>query len=398
MRVLSFGAFVAGNTAAGLLAELGADVVKIEARARPEVVRTAAFAFGRPAGEPSGVPTTVLHAALARSTRSLSIDLHHEAARPVFRRLVAEADAVIENFAGPVLAGWEAGWSQLVAINPSLVLLSLSGYGRTGPMAGHLAYATNVAGYVGLTAAWGHAHGSHTDYVTGVTGALALAAAVRRARRDGTPTHLDVAQLDAMVGPLAPLLAGPLAGGEAHAGRPGEVPTAWLAGVFPALGDDRWLAVELEDAEDWSALCRHLGRADLATGEPGVAAGRRAELEAALRAWASGRRADDAADDLQRAGLAAEPVRDAGELGDDRQLRDRGAVVIFEHPDLGPITFPQAPAHLLAATPARMRHPGPRLGEHTGDVLREWIGLSPAEVDRLAAAGAVFDAGPAGSA
>src|SRR5215210_7636651 len=106
LKVLSFGAFVAGTTAGLHLAELGADVVKIEAFSRPEVLRRPGFAIGPSYTEPSGAPQTLMYGTLVRNVRSLSIDMENEAARPLFHELVKTADVLIENFAGPALAKW----------------------------------------------------------------------------------------------------------------------------------------------------------------------------------------------------------------------------------------------------------------------------------------------------
>src|SRR3974390_1308270 len=166
-RVLSFGAFVAGNTAATLLAELGAEVVKIETLNRPEVLRRPAYAIGDPVIEPSGAPNTVMYASLTRGLRSLSLDLESPEARTLFHRLVAVSDVVIENFGAPVLDRVGCGYHDLVVDRPNLVMLSLSGYGRDGPRANYLAYAVTISSYLGLAESWGYTHGTATDYLAG---------------------------------------------------------------------------------------------------------------------------------------------------------------------------------------------------------------------------------------
>jgi crotonobetainyl-CoA:carnitine CoA-transferase CaiB-like acyl-CoA transferase len=185
VKVISFGAFVAGNTAAKLFAEMGADVVKIEPRSRPEVPRTPPYAFAERTTEPSGVPNTVMYASLSRGMRSLSIDLQCAAAPPVFHRLVAQADIVIENFGGATLERWGYSYGDLTQDNPRLVMLALSGYGRTGPRAGYLGYGATLASYLRLTYAWRYSHGTLTDYIAAATGVVAAIAAIERARATG---------------------------------------------------------------------------------------------------------------------------------------------------------------------------------------------------------------------
>ena len=146
LRVLTFGSFIAGNTTGLLLAELGADVVKIEALARPEVLRNPAYGFGpKLVVEPSGVPNTVMYGGLSRSTRNLSLEMNTEEGHALFRRLVAVADVVVENFGAETMPHWDCSFDDLLAVNPRLVMVSLSGYGRTGPRRSYLAYARTSA-------------------------------------------------------------------------------------------------------------------------------------------------------------------------------------------------------------------------------------------------------------
>ena len=162
-------------------------MVKIEARARPEVLRTPLYAIGDMATEPSGVPNTVMYAALTRGLRNLSLDMTQPTGRSVFHRLVSVTDVVIENFGGSVLDRWGCSYEQLLEDKPDLVMLSLSGYGRGGPRANYLAYASTIASYIGLAASWGYTHGTLTDYVSGAAGALATVAALGRPAGAGSP-------------------------------------------------------------------------------------------------------------------------------------------------------------------------------------------------------------------
>ena len=389
LRVISFGAFVAGNTVGLLLSELGADVVKVEARSRPEVLRTPAYAIGEAFTEPSGVPNTVMYGALSRSTKSLSIDLANPEARPLFHRLVAGADVVVENFAGDTLVHWGCSFEDLVRDNPRLVMLSMSGFGHSGPRAGYRAYASNICGYVGLTAGWGYSHGTLSDYVAGATSALAITAALGVVRRTGRAVHFDVAQIDAMSALMAPLYVDPLVNGRSGFPGPNEVPGSWLSGVFPAIGHDRWVAIELEDAGDWAVLCRYLDRSDLVTTDPAEAATRRAELGSVFAAWAAERTAHTAMHLLQKEGLAVAAVQDSEDIWRDPQLRSRGFMVPLDHPEFGVVNYPR-PSHRLSRTPARIRRTPPRLGQHTEEVLRDWLGIDDAELRRLEGVNAVF--------
>ena len=391
VRVLSFGTFIAGNTAATVMADLGAEVVKIEARSRPDVLRMPAYAIGAAVTEPSGAPNTAMEASLTRGLLNVSLDLAEDDARVLFHRLVAVSDVVIENFGSPVLERCGCAFRDLLAHKPDLVMLSLSGYGRDGPRANYLAYGVTVASYLGLASAWGYAHGTLSDYVAGATGALATVAALGEARRNGTPAYLDLAQIDAVPPLLAELYALPLNAGIDPVGTVNRSHGSWLSGVFPSRGYDQWLAVDIEDGSDWEILCGVLERPDLEAKERDQACALEPQLSEALGRWASLCGAHTAMHHLQRAGLAAGVVQDMEDLWRDPQLRARGLLDPVWQDDLGWITY-TASAQRWTKTPGRAPLPPARLGEHTRDVLRRWLDLPDEELESLERSGAVFSA------
>ena len=391
VRVLSFGTFVAGNTAATLMADLGAEVVKIEARNRPDVLRMPAYAIGEAVTEPSGAPNTVMEASLTRGLLNVSLDLAEDDARTLFHRLVAASDVVIENFGSPVLERWGCGYRDLLAHKPDLVMLSLSGYGRDGPRANYLAYGVTVASYLGLASAWGYAHGTVSDYIAGVTGALATVAALGQARSDGTPAYLDIAQVDAVPPVLAELYASPLNTGVDPVRVFNRLQGSWLSGVFPSRGYDQWLAVDIEDGSDWETLCGVLERPDLQAAQRDRASALEPQLSEALGKWVSRCSAHTAMHHLQRAGLAAGVVQDMADLWRDPQIRARGLLDPVWQPDLGCITYTGSAQH-WTKSPGRVPVAPARLGEHTRDVLRRWLGVRDDELESLEDRGAIFSA------
>lgn len=385
LRVLTFGAFVAGNTAALILAELGMDVVKIESRARPEALRNTYFLDHPDTREPSGVPTTALYGGLARSVRSVSIELASPGGPEVFRRLAATADVVVENFRPGVLDRFGCGFDDLRELNPRLSMLSISGYGRTGRRSTYAAYATNISNHVGLSAAWGHTHGYHFDYVAGYHGALGVLAALRQAETTGTGVHLDLAQVESGASVMMPILVDQLATGAAYQRRDNVAPGSVFSAVVGCAGADRWLVVDAADGADWKRLCAALDVR--APREPTTA-----DLDAvrtALAEWAATRTPYQAAHVLQRAGVPAAPVQDAADLARDPQLRSRGFIVEIDHRDLGRIEYPGAIERTLRPS-GGVKGPVPRLGEHTREVLGQWAGIEEAEVEALAERGAIW--------
>ncbi len=392
LRVLSFGAFIAGNTTGLVLGELGADVVKIEAFARPEVLRSPAYGFSATSvQEPSGIPNTVMYGGLSRSTRNVSLEMNTEEGRALFRRLVAVADVVIENFGAETMRRWGCSFEDLSAINGRLVMVSLSGYGRTGPRSSYLAYATNISNFSGLTATWQFQHGTHSDYIAAVHAAVGVLAAIAQVDRTGTGASIDVAQTEALAAVMAPIYLDPLNNGRDTPPTGNVIPGSLFTGVFGCQGYDRWIAIELEDLPDWSTLCDVLDRPDLLIHDNAEADARRGELAHAITAWTAERSPHTAAQLLQHAGLAAGTVYDNEDTVRDPQLRVRGASIEIDHPDLGVIEYYQSP-HRLTKTPGFVRRRGPRLGEHTVEVLREWLDLDERGIKVFEDASAVWQA------
>ena len=387
VRVLSLGAFVAGNVCPVLLADLGADVVKVETVDRPEALRAYDAPDQSRLTEPSGVRTTALFAGLTRGLRSVSLDMNIDAGRDTFRSLAAGADVVIENLGPETVGRWGCSFADLNAVNPRLVMLSMSGYGRTGPMAGYRAYASSIGNNLGVTSAW-VPDGTHFDFIAGVHGASAIVAGLAAVAGGAPGVLIDLAQTEAGAATMASLYLDCLAGAEDWHGEPNQVPGSLLSCVVAARGVDAWVAVELEDTNDWNLLCSLLG----------VALVEAPALRDALAAWAIERTPWQAALELQRAGVAAAPVQNTEDVWRDPQLRGDGAFVAIDHPDVGVVEYPNTPSRRLIGTPGRgTRAPGrvagrgPRLGEHTRVVLGDWVGLSNAAIDDLARAGAIWE-------
>jgi crotonobetainyl-CoA:carnitine CoA-transferase CaiB-like acyl-CoA transferase len=340
--------------------------------------------------EPSGVLNNPMNATLTRGCRGLALDMEVPEGRALFRRLVPLADVVSENFGIKVMRRWDASYEHLRELNPRLVMVSQSGYGRTGTRASYLAYASNISNFTGLTTLWANS-GLLSDYTTGLHASLAAVAGLRHSARTGRGVYIDTAQIEVMAALLAPALLDPLVNGRDAGPRGNDVPGSLLSGAFRCLGEDRWVAVELEDLDDWHALCGVLGRVDLDATSEAEASERRNALEAGLATWTAGLSPHTAARRLQRAGLAAGAVQDGDDIVRDPQLRQRGFPVELPQPDLGVIEYPGSP-HRMTKTPGRIERGGPRLGEHTDEVLEDWLGLEEHELAALEEAGAIFRA------
>jgi benzylsuccinate CoA-transferase BbsF subunit len=280
-------------------------------------------------------------------------------------------------------------------VRPDVVYLASQGYGRGGPLGATQAFGPLNAAFAGATWLWNHAAASypagsslnHPDHVASKLATVAVLAALEHRRRTGAGQLLDVAQTEAAAFLLGEAYFEAPCTGRPAAPRGNAV--AWAAphGVYPAAGDDRWIAVAVVSDADWQAFRAVLGWDD----EPGlrhldgrIAA--RATLDARVAAWTAARDADAAAASLQAAGVSAMPVLDADELRADAHLAARGAIVMVAHPEIGPERHAGNPIRASAMS-LRTAGPSPLLGEHTAAVLGDWLGIAAAEVDALVEAG-----------
>ncbi len=391
-RVLSLGTFVAGNTCAQILAGAGADVVKVENPKRPESLRGGGFNDGATlAREPSGITNTPLNAYLSRGMKNIGLDLFQERGQQTLRDLAANCDVLIENFSGSVMAKWGATFNELSKLNPRLIMVSMSGYGRTGTRGSSKAYASNIASHTGLSEAWSNS-GTFTDYATAVQAALATVAARIHVAAHGGPVYVDVAQTEVFAAMGARLYLNTLVNGKDSEVQGNLDSGSLLTRVARCDGDDRWAIIEIEDTEQWDAACRIVGREDLAMGAVPDAQLDAEALAEAIDEWALPRTPRTVGHVMTKAGVPAASVANGEEVYDDPQLRSRGFLEDVHHPDLSHLVLPGSPQRLSAPDSAFPVNPS-RLGEHTRDTLARWAGMSSAEIDELLAAGAAFDAG-----
>ena len=377
LRVISFGTFVVGNVCATMLSDLGAEVAKVESSRRPEALRSY-FSLDHPnIHEPSGIRTTNMFASLTSGQRSISLNMDVEPGRDLLRRLVTEVDVVVENFSPGQMDRWGCGFEALSRRRLGLVMASLTGYGQTGRRASYRAYASNIANYLGLASSWAF-DGTHFDFVGAHHAVSAILAAVESVRRGGPAVHIDLAQAETGAALMAPLYLASINGGPAWSQGPNDVPGSALSGVFGCLGEDEWIAVDLEDPADVAAACALLELGDTdADGEDATTA-----LRTALTGWCARGTPYQATLRLQQAGLAAAVVENLEDLWRDPQLRSRGFYRDVVHPDIGWRELPASPDQVALGLP-RTTRPGARLGADTTTVLQSWLGLSDKEIGDL---------------
>ncbi len=395
VRVLDLGQVVAIPFATQWLARMGAEVLLVESSKHMTTRELPPFGDGRPRHHDNAGHFNLLNGA----KRSLRLDLETEAGRDLVRRLLPHCDVLVDNFKTGVLERMGLGRDAVRALHPSVVQLSLGAFGRTGPMRYQLGLHSAVNLFSGVADVTGYAGGAPRllggllpDAIAGAHVAWALLAALRHREATGEGQYIDGAMYETML----PLIAGSIAdfsmNGRAPVRRGNRDAVIVPHGVYPALGDDRWVAVSAADEEEWRALAAAIGReAWGADPDLGTAEGRREREDAidrAISAWTRGRTPLEAAETLQRAGVTAAPVLLSAEALADPQLVHRGFVVETEHPVSGRrrhYGMPWRPVE--AGTPACDLSPAPLLGEHTREVLGALLGIGDRALDELEAAG-----------
>ena len=384
VRVLDLTRFLAGPFCTSILADLGADVVKVEAPRGGDEGRY---------GYPTVNDVPVFFLALNRNKRGITLDLRHEEGRALLRRLLPHFDVLVENFAGGTLAGWGFDPAGLCRDQPALIVGSLSGFGQTGPWSRRPSYdiiTQAVSGFMSLTGFPGgpptRGGGSLGDYVQGLFGAIGVLGALVARDRTGRGQTVDVSSQDAMFSLLDqwPSIF-------AASGRlPQQVGNRHLAAVpydcYRAR--DGWLVIAVASNKLFRQLTAAIGRPEL--GDDARFRGVTARLEhgdeinAIVAAWVAERTVDDVVHALDVAGVPCAPVYSVDQLLTHPQLLARDMVKRLPHPKLGEVVAPGVVAK-MSDTPGDVRTLGPELGQDTDAVLRELLGLGDDELARLRA-------------
>lgn len=396
IRVADFSWVGAGPFLTKPLADHGADVVKVESRARIDPIRSMApFRDGVKGIERSGY-----FANRNSSKRSICLDLKHPRGRELALRLIAASDVVVNNFSPGTMNRLGIGYEAARAVRPDVVYLEMPMMGTEGPYRDCRGYGLTIAaagGLLGLTGHPGRAPvGTGTNYPDHVPnplhGAVAVLAALRKRRRTGQGEYIELAQLESTVNAIGPAIAAAAAGQSPQA-RGNDDDIAAPHGVYPCVGDDRWCAIAVSDDEQWAALCSVLGLQQWA-GHPefDTAESRRAArpvLDKLIAAATRDRDARRLADELCDRGVAASAVLTADDLVEsDPQLRAREHWVTLEHPEMGRAIY-DGPPYRLSVTPGRLRAAAPLLGADSRAVCTELLGVSDETYTELEQQGVV---------
>jgi crotonobetainyl-CoA:carnitine CoA-transferase CaiB-like acyl-CoA transferase len=322
--------------------------------------------------------------------RSVTLDLKKPAAVEVARRLCVASDVVVENFAAGVMDRLGLGYAALRRLRPDVIVIALSGYGATGPDRDKVSYGPAQVPLSGMSSVTGYRGGppmhvgvSYGDPTAGLHGAVAVLAALIHRARTGVGQHIDLSQWETSMAVLPEaIMAWTMH--KTQLPRDGNRdPHMAPHGIFRAAGEDRWVAVAVEDDAAWGRFAAVLGRPELATNPryATVVARKRHEdeLETMVAAWTAARSPEVVTASLQQAGVAAFTVTSNRDIAEDPHLNARGLFVELDHPEVGSRKHIGVPWR-MSASDCRVRRPAPCLGADTDVVLRDVCGYTEEEI------------------
>ncbi|MDP6549770.1 MAG: CoA transferase [Dehalococcoidia bacterium] len=404
-RILDLSRLWAGPYCTKLLADMGAEVIKLESLSVYDSHRgpvnpargIAAYPDGEPGEEPWN--RTGWFNALHFSKHGITLELTSEEGRKVFDQLVSISDVLIENFRQGSLARLGYDYDRLRQLRPDLIYVSMPAFGNSGPWKGYVCYGIGQEQLVGMAYMTGYAGEgpmksgiNHGDPITGSHAAGLLLAALRYRRRTGKGMLIDVSQQESSVTLLgADVLAYQMTREEPER-RGNRSPYFAPHNVYPCLGEDRWVTIAAASGEQWSGLAGLIGGEGLAT-DPrfATAAGRlehQDELDGIIARWTAGRDAFQVVRELQEIDVPSAAVLRGPDLLEDPHYNDRGTFVTVNHPQVGPRRYPGM-AWKMSATPGQVRWASPTLGQHNHQVYGELLGLPQKEIGALEAKGVI---------
>ena len=374
-----------------ILAEFGADVVKVEPPEGDPLRRIGAQRDGH----------SLMWAFVNRNKRAITLDLSSVGGRDVLGGLVRRADVVVENLPSSTQEAWGCTYAQLSALNPELVVVSVSCYGRDGPYADRPGAGTLAEAFAGLTHLTGEPDGPPTlpslplgDMLAGLGGAFGALVALRHRDAGGGGQLVDLTMYE----PVLQLLGSTLATWDGRSAPPmrtgSRIPGGAPRNVY-ATADGQWLVISATTDAQVARVLTLLGRdtpddrARFGTSPARLAAAD--ELDALVAGWVAAHDRDTVLAALLAARVPAAPVHDLAGVAADPHVQARGSVVALDDDAVGRLLVP-APSPRLTATPGAVTATGPRQGAHTVEVLTEWLGMDGAALSALRAEGAAIQA------
>ncbi|MCK4362504.1 MAG: CoA transferase [Dehalococcoidia bacterium] len=420
LRIIDLSQIFAGPYATKLLADMGAETIRVECAARsgrggalPRMKPGGAFGASFPDGDTGerSYNRFAYYNEVNRNKYAITLDLTKPLGVEVFKRLVRISDVVVESFTPRVMKNFGLDYPVLRETNPQIIMISLSGYGQDGPYRDYVTYGEGIEAMVGLSQLTAYPDGeplkpgvAYADATSGLHAAFAILAALRYRRLSGKGQYIDLAMREAVTPILGEAIMDYAMNKRAAKPMGNRHPLMAPHGCYRAQGRGRkggenekgvgenqkegaWIAIAISSDEEWRSFCRAMGdplwtRDEKFASRSGRLANRE-ELDRLIEEWTSGYDHIELMNMLQGSGIKAGAVLNIAELAHDPHLNERGFFEELSHPEAGTHRYPGI-SWRMSRTPGRLRLPAPCFGEHNRFIFGELLGMSDEEVSRLA--------------
>ncbi len=396
VRILDFSRIWAGPHCTKLLADMGAEVVKVESARNWDPHRMIVGSGNLPDGERGDDPwnRSGWFNTLHMSKYGITCEIRHPSGKAVLEELVSISDVVVENFRAGLMARRGFDYETLRSLRPDIIVLSMPAFGNTGPWKDFIQYGIGQEQMGGIASMNGYLDEdgpvksgvNFGDPISGAHAAGAVLSALYRRRRTGKGAFIDASQLESSVSVVGEHLLGFQMDRQPPENRGNRHPAMAPHGAYPCRGVDSWITIAVASDSEWACLCGVMGRPDLIEDErfADVLSRLRNQdaLDEILGAWTQDFEATILTESLQEAGIAATPVMKGEDIFNDPHYQERELLELVDHPSAG-VYFLPGTAWKMSATPGAVRWPAPRLGEHNGFVFGELLGMESQAIDML---------------
>ena len=392
IRIIDLSMGWAGPLATRNLADMGAQVIKVESCERFDWWRSWEATQAWIAD--NGAEKSPQYLYVNRNKQDITLDLENPRGRELLLQLVATADALVENYSGGVLPKLQLDYSHLIEANPDLVMVSMPAFGSTGPWSQFRAYGSTVEHSSGLPHLVGDPeqaptmqHVAFGDAVGGLNGTAAILTALWHKQRSGEGQFVDLSQVECLFPLAAPGILHQSVYGQSSRRSGNKHPDHAPHGVYPCEGDDAWVVIQVTDEIQWQRL-QDLIPALAPFGDVDERLDKREALDECVRAWTQQRPAAVVMQLLQGVGVTAAKLNNAQAILDEPHLQDRGYLQWLEREYVGVQPHPSPPFR-VTADPIPITSPAPTLGQHNHDILGELLGLGADELEELEQQGVI---------
>ena len=394
IKIAGFCWAVVGPLTMKYFADYGATVIRVETTKRPCTMRISApYKDDKPGLDRSGYFNH-----FSANMLSMALNMENPKALEVAKRLVANSDVVMDNFTPGVMESWGLDYEELKRVKPDIIMLRQSGFGSWGPYAQQPAFGMILAAMAGLPNFIGWPESgplpvgvsAYTDCISPRFASAALIAALDYRNKTGKGQLLDLSQFETTLYFIMPAILEYISTGREPSRIGNSHPYAAPHGVYPCKGDDRWCTIAVFSDGQWASLCQVMGKTDYRDDARFSTLPARKqnedEINELISGWTINFTPKEVMTKLQSAGVPSGVVKNAADIYDDPQLRQRKLFWPLQHPDMGLFTH-LGQGFELSKTPARARTPSPRLGEHTEYVCSKILGMTDEEFVELMGAG-----------